>query len=286
MKTLLHLTLLLFLLLTAACKKDTAPVSKGVAIYMVGHNDDWQLFMGLDFLKDLGSGKKIILITTSSGCQESTYCNAREEGAIASIDYALDAKGVKGQPFIGNQQVGAYSIPYYKNGPVTAYFLRLPDGNADGEGFAALGKASMTKLYNGKIEQLVSTDSVNIYYNRQQLVKMLHLLVAETLEPTDFPVTLNIPDTLESANPSDHADHIVTAKLGLEAFGSNGWDTYAYTDYASAFMQANLSNEEFDEEWKLFSAYDTKVTEEMGFCTTCYSDIYYKFCWRLYKRKL
>src|SRR4051794_29066247 len=109
-----------------------------ISIYVVAHADDWQLFMQPNAFNDLVStGCKVVFIVTTAGDAgaNKTFWAAREEGMKSSIRFSL--KPLKElQESTGTKAYNFHNVNYWSVNNTTSYFLRLPDGGLDGNGFA------------------------------------------------------------------------------------------------------------------------------------------------------
>ncbi len=258
---------------------------KAAAIYVVAHHDDWHLFMGHDFLKDaMDTNLHVILIITTSGSDQHKYSMAREAGVMASINYALAFKNIAPNNTINYAKIDGRTIPTFRSGNITVFFLRIPDGNSDGKGFAALNNVSLTKLQNGEIHDIMSADSLNHFKNWEALAHFVKDIVEDEIDSRPLQ-SLHIPDTSKVINPADHPDHTASAYLALDAFNHAGGEHFLYQEYNTELLPANLSPHDSLEQQQFFNSYNDKVTQIMGFCTTCYSNSYQKWCGRLYKRQ-
>ena len=103
-------------------------------------------------------------------------------------------------------------------------------------------------------------------------------------EPCD--IYLHLPDTSSTYNPKDHPDHISTAQLALSAFENLKAHLIFYSQYQNEYLPQNLNGEDSLHQTEIFNAYDSTVTKGMGYCTTCYTDLYKKWCVRSYSRKI
>jgi hypothetical protein len=117
-------------------------------------------------------------------------------------------------------QVGTHSLRHWslRGMPnIQIMYLRLPDDLPSGRGHDANGGESLSKLYRKEIETLTSTDG-NTTYTHQEL-KELIAFILHARKPNDVGI-LNHKAAIPQGNsinaPSDHADHIVSAKLVMD----------------------------------------------------------------------
>ena len=104
-------------------------------------------------------------------------------------------------------------------------FMRLPDGNVDGSGFAAENYESLQKLYTGAIPQMTAVDGSSSY-TFGTLISTLSSLV------TSFaPDTLWTQDYAGSYGDGDHSDHHTVAYLTREVSRARTTTTHTLTGY-------------------------------------------------------
>ena len=114
---------------------------------------------------------------------------------------------------------------------ITLVFMRLPDGNIDGSGFASTGFTSLQKLYQGSIPQMTADDGSSSY-TLGALISTLSSLI------TSFkPDTIWTQDYVGTYGDGDHSDHHTVAYITREA--SRAWTSTTHTltgymDYTTA----------------------------------------------------
>jgi hypothetical protein len=154
----------LFLLICLWTAQTTSQAQ--VSLYFSGHEDDWELFMGIDAYNDMqalqyNSSDRVAIfhITHGDGYTGTWNMNAREDGAMNSVRFA--AGPVSGTPpsqsALSTTLVNGHNISYKTFGNVTVYFFRLPDGCGTIGG--CMGYGSLEGLYNGATIPLNSYDS-------------------------------------------------------------------------------------------------------------------------------
>lgn len=186
------------------------------AVYFSAHQDDFVLFMYPHRDVTSSDTNAVFIFMTAgdaglgSGPYYAPYYSARESGALRAIRFMADAtttytaSSQSKRVTINGHQINR---TVYKN--TTAFFLRLPDGNGDGEGFSGTGNASMQKLMTGRISSLKAVDGSTTYKGWNDLVQTLGAIVKSQAAGTPN-VWLDIPETDTAANPGDHSDHIAT----------------------------------------------------------------------------
>jgi hypothetical protein len=249
MKTLMPAVLVAILTLTATW----ALAASSTSFYVVAHEDDWQLFMGLNAALDVPSpDSKIVFVHTTAGDAglgmgtggtPVPYYIARENGALRAIRF-LANRGVVGagpNGVVSTVTINGKSLTRvaYKN--TVAYFLRLPDGNVNtGRGYPSTGNQSLLLLDLGAIPKISAIDGSAIYFGWADLVETLRgILLYEAHSSPD--VWINVPDTDPIINPGDHPDHIYTGIAMLDAIAPLPCVNAAlFAGYVSSTMPVNL----------------------------------------------
>jgi hypothetical protein len=255
-RALLRSFVILALLAPAAARAADAVTPGKVSFYFAAHEDDWQLFMNPNAFEDvLGGAAKTIFVHvtagddglgTGTGGRKYPYYLARENGAIDAIRFMADADRTpiadsKGQVTFNGHPI--YRIGYRNT---IGYFLRLPDGDASGAGFAGTGFQSLKRLANGNITTLTAIDGSTAYHGWDDLVATVRAIIK--FERAQAPlIQLNVAEPDPRINPSDHSDHLMTAHAALKAAANMECVRRAYyVDYASAKLPENLSAHERD----------------------------------------
>jgi hypothetical protein len=224
------------------------PFSKA-SFYFAAHEDDWQLFMNPSAFEDVATPttKAVFIHVTAgdaglgidAGGRKHPFYLARENGAETAIRFMADADGIPVAKSAGQMQLNAHPIArvMYKN--TVAYFLRLPDGNAEGCGYPKTGAQSLKRLASGQIATLSAIDGSTIYRSWDDLVATLRAILRYERAAR---VQINVAELDAQINPNDHSDHMMTAKAALEASAAlEGARRVHYIGYASSALPDNLN---------------------------------------------
>ena len=139
----------------------------------------------------------------------------------------------------------------YRN--TVSYFLRVPDGNIKGEGFADTGFQSLKRLHDGKIRSMTAVDGTTVYHGWDDVVRTVRAIV-ETERGRAPLVQINVAETDPAINPDDHADHLAVARAALDAVADMPCvRRVSYIDYASAKLPENLNAQQRDMESSVFA---------------------------------
>jgi len=238
-----------------------------VSFYVVAHADDWQLFMHPDVLMDLQSSAiKVIFIVSTAGDagMKDGYWQAREDGMKSSIRFCL-------APFTtctesgGLRNFGIHPVQYWSINHTISYFLRLPDGNLDGLGFAATRFQSLAKLGSGDIQFINAIDG-STGYDRGQLINTIESIITLESGPCSN-VHIHYINPEQDVNPNDHPDHAATGKAIEDLNLINKTTQYLYTGYSLASSQLHLTVAELFWKAGMLAVYEKAVYDGCGYST-------------------
>jgi len=198
-----------------------------VSFYFSAHEDDWQLFMNPAAFYDVRDGVKSVFVHvtagdgglgTANGGRKHPYYLAREHGAECAIRFMADSGEypAPAEPVAAQASFKGHPVRRVNYRNTAAYFLRLPDGSPEGTGYAETGYQSLTRLAEGQIATLTAIDGTTSYRGWGDLVATVRAIVDFERRQASA-VDLHVPELDPTLNPNDHADHVMTAKLALEA---------------------------------------------------------------------
>ncbi len=239
-----------------------------IAFYVVAHADDWQLFMQPNVYNDLiEPGIKVVFVITTAGDAgfEKTYWAAREEGSKSSLRFCLAplARIVESS---GTKEFNHHIINYWSGNNASCYFLRLPDGNLDGNGFTLYHYQSLSKFRSGQINTITSVDSSATYNSWSNFYNTIQTIIQlESQDLSDISINYLNPDI--RINPKDHIDHITTGQAVQEMAIIQGLRQALFSGYSISNVFNNL--QPADLFWKagMFAAYEKAVYDISGYST-------------------
>jgi hypothetical protein len=242
-----------------------------VSFYFAAHEDDWQLFMNPSAFEDVtgGAAKTVFVhvtagddgLGTGSGGLNKPYYLARENGALNAIRFMADADKIPIDDMPDPMTFNGHPVfrQSYRN--AVGYFLRLPDGDASGAGFAGTGFQSLKRLAAGDIATLSAIDGSTTYHGWGDLVATVRDILGYERGAASL-VQINVAETDSRINPADHSDHLMTAKAALDAAKNIGCVRRVYyVDYASSKLPENLNAPERDMESAVFAVTIAGVME-------------------------
>lgn len=252
--------------------------ARRVIFYIVAHADDWQLFMNPETFKDItASNSKVVIIVTTAGDagMKEIFWKAREEGMRSSILFCL-TPFASASSFTHSKTINGFSLNCYSVNNVVFYFLRLPDGGLDGNGFSSNGYQSLSKLRSCELSQLISLDGALCFQSWEQFCKTLEKIIIGECGNDDI-IQLKYLNPEESKNPHDHPDHKSTGQA-IMSFTKIRCCQSLFAGYGNSSTR-KLSLE--DVFWKagIFAAYEKIVFDLSGYCTLAENPaLYQKWC--------
>ena len=234
-----------------------------VSFYFAAHQDDWQLFMNPPAFRDVLDEKaRCVFVHVTAGdaglgvgCGGRKYplYLARENGAETAIRFMADANDrYPIDPTVSAISLAGHAIRRVSYRNTVAYFLRLPDGNPTGNGYAETGYQSLQRLAKGEVAELSAIDSTTLYRGWDDLTATLRSLIDLERE-RDLAVDFHIPDSDPANNPNEHADHILTAEAAFAAAKDLPARWVRHVGYASANLPDNLTVDDRDMKSAVYS---------------------------------
>jgi LmbE family N-acetylglucosaminyl deacetylase len=229
-------------------------------VFVVAHEDDWQLFMGDVAAKQLRAGDSVsfIYLTAGDDGRDSLYWRTRERAALLSTRVAIgrDASD-SAEVRCSMTTVLDHAVRQCVVANTKSYFLRLPDGKRNGMGFASNDYQSLRKLRGKKILVVNAVDGSATYNGWEDLTSTIGNIVGSNSSDRDVVVHANDPSI--AVNPHDHFDHRMTGLLVEDLRRTQPWKTQYYVGYAVATRAANRSTDEAREKTAIFLAYDKEM---------------------------
>src|ERR1700730_5895499 len=257
-------------------------------VFVVAHEDDWQLFMGDVVAKRIRAGHSVSFVYLTAGDygRDSLYWQTRERAALKSTRVAIgpdaaDSTAVR----CSTTEVLEHTIHKCMIANTESYFIRLPDGKRNGVGFARHDYQSLRKLRGKKIAAIVAVDGSAAYHGWQDLMVTMSNLIGTSSAATEIVVHANDPNV--AANPHDHFDHRMAGLLVDDLRKGQTWSTEYYAGYAVATRAANRSTDEAREKTAIFLAYDKEMmrVNKAGSASADHPAFYSECMRRTYARK-
>lgn len=231
-----------------------------VDVVIVAHADDWQVFMGDVIVDRIRAGRRVVFIYLTAGDdgRDSVYWQLREKAALQSTRIALavpESVPVR----CDTVRLDARAISRCVLGASLSYFLRLPDGNRNGNGFARNRFESLRKLRTKGIT-VHAIDGSETFASWQDLTTTVTRLVRMNIDSTrSADVVLHTTDPSVRTNPHDHYDHRMAGKLTENLLRATQLSGRYYVGYALATRSPNRTTKQRQEKLEVFEAYDREL---------------------------
>jgi len=236
--------------------------SDKVSFYFAAHEDDWQLFMNPSAFQDVidGTVRTVFVYVTAgdaglgSGAAGRKYplYLARENGARQAVRFMADASKMPDNDMVSTMSFNGHPIHRVSYQHTVSYFLRVPDGNPLGTGYAHTGFQSLQRLATGDNTTLTAIDGSTTYHGWRDLVDTVSAIISYERGQTGL-VKVNVAELDPRINPDDHSDHLMTAKAAIQAARLPCVRLLSYVDYASSKLPENLDAQQRDMESSVFA---------------------------------
>lgn len=228
-------------------------------VFVVAHQDDWQLFMMPDAFRAIDApGARAVFVHLTAGDAgrgaggeaATPYYLAREEGALRAVRFLYNAAepeagaGARMERSWVERAGKRLERIAYRNTAV--YFLRLPDGNGPGRGsgYETTGFQSLQRLKEGAIGEIRAVDGSAAYRGWGELTAALSALLEGERQAGER-VHLHVTEKDPAFNTPEHSDHIHAALAGeAAAAGARCLTLTRHDTYSTRGRPANLTSED------------------------------------------
>jgi len=265
---------LLFIVCSFLFSSGTLKAQQDVSYSIQAHEDDWQLFMNSKIVADLNATGKVVFITLTAGdagngdgaySAGNPFYLSRNMGSVYAAKFAADiTSGATPAPVptATIAVINGHNITKYVYGNTVNYFLRLPDGDFDGNGFPITGHKSLQKLKLGQITSLTSVENSATYTSWTDLTNTIKQIIL-TEKGTDNQVWMYTASLDNNVNPDDHSDHLYAAHAGQDAVSAMLWvGITEFIDYATSSMPDNLSVTDHENAAAIFNLSEWGIIEK------------------------
>jgi hypothetical protein len=196
------------------------PNATSGSIYFSAHPADTLLFQNPDLFHEFYVFKCITTVVFTSADRGiiGNFSNSLERGLEAAYSYMAGASTgekawIETRVKLNEKMVLSRSLKDMPN--VQIFYLRLPDGRTDGEGYDANEGESLKKLYRKKINTIAAIDGSEKY--TLESLKDLIAAVLKQRKACDIRV-LDFKTMVPEENEEcyDHTDHSVSARLVVD----------------------------------------------------------------------
>lgn len=229
-------------------------------LQIVAHEDDDLYFMTPALSDGIAAGEPswTIFLTAGDAGRTDGHWESRELGIRAAYSAMAGAPDVwTALPLVvEGRALAAYALAAAPQ--VVVVFLRLPDGNPSGTGYAVTGNESLRYLWELGPGTLIHSIDGAHQYTRADLIATLTAILRDRM-----PDVLRIQD-MTNYHGSDHSDHYHAGRFGFEAHLASGrrHRLRAYRAYNIDSQPVNLSPDEIaasDALITIYGAFDPGV---------------------------
>lgn len=257
-------------------------------VFLIAHQDDWQLFMGDVVFKGVRRGNHSIFVYLTAGDENHTteYWRTRERAALKSTRIAAAAPDTA-TVTCASVRVLTHAIQRCTIANTTSYFLRLPDGGRDGSGFAHNAFQSLRKLRSTRISAIGAVDTTATYSGWSDLIATVEEIIRRE-RIAGSPITVHANDPNAAVNPGDHSDHQLAGLVATAMRTRAPAEVIYYVGYALAARPDNRTRAQTREKSALFLAYDREMLiANRAWSTYAERPRFYSMCMlRTYARKV
>ncbi len=248
---------------------SAATTCNGTTLSVVAHMDDDLLFLSPDIDNMIAGGRcvRTVVLTAGDAGESSTYWLGREAGGRAAYNVLLGVPTSTGWT-TGDAGIAGHPITLFTSNAdsrVSLAFLRLPDGDGDGAGFASTGNQSLQKLYQGSISSISAIDGSTSYTKASLTTTIRQLMSSFGAD------TILTQDWVGSFGDVDHSDHHAAAYFTREAHQgySAPHTAYSYEDYETWGLPQNVFGAELAKKSSAFYAYGAHDAATCSSAATC-----------------
>jgi LmbE family N-acetylglucosaminyl deacetylase len=239
--------------LEGVADNTNASAADRATLNIVAHEDDDLLFLSPDLLHAIQAGRNVrtIFLTAGDSGTGADHWQSRESGVQAA--YAQMC-GVANSWIQADAGIAEHPIPVFMlsgHPSVSVAFMRLPDGNIDGSGFASTNHKSLQHLWVGSISTIDAVDGSSSY-SKATLISTLTGLMS-SFQPDQ----INTQDFVGTYGDGDHSDHHSVAYLVQAAVQqyTTPYILTGYEGYTTSFRLANITGVDLTAKQDAFYAY-------------------------------
>lgn len=236
----------------------SSSTSTNASVFVVAHQDDWQLFMGSRAYDNVQRFRRAVFIVVTAGQGDQAaedWWKARELGCVTSVRTAANPQNIKmTEPEFVKVTVRGHQLTasYYRN--TVTYFLRLPDGGGRGQGFSSCNFQTLNKLKAGQGGPLRAIDGNDKYNSWSDLTNTVRAIIQREVRP-NWTLWVHSPNPDDKVNANDHPDHLNAGIIAEQATRYIECRRLLYNGYGNAQRPINLSAVQKNNQTAMFAAY-------------------------------
>ena len=223
-----------------ALKAVPAFAGRAAVLNFVAHPDDDLLFLSPDLLHAIQAGGNLrtVYLTAGDAGLHASYWQDRESGVQAA--YA-EMAGVANSWTQSDAGVAGHPIPVFTltdQRNVSLAFIRLPDGDVNGSGFASNGYQSLQDVWTGSIATIEAVDRSSGYTLSTLTSTLAYFITSFQAEQ------VNTLDYRRTYGDGDHSDHHTVGYLTRSAIAhcNSSVAFIGYEGYPVIPLPANVSD--------------------------------------------
>lgn len=238
----------------------SCPTGKSI-MNIVAHQDDDLLFMNPDTLHSLQAGDCIrtVYLTAGDAGLTQTYWLGREQGSQAAYSTMESSQNLWVTRIVQISDKAYLNVSHPRSDyKVSLIFVRLPDGNMQGQGFSQYFDESLAKLESGRINVVNSVDNQSAYTKDQLIDALVQLMRAYGVDE------IRTQSNYLSKQYPDHSDHMAVSRLAQASYKKylqNSFDNTVtipisyYVGYPERELPPNVIGSDFIATEATFLAY-------------------------------
>lgn len=229
---------------------------------IVAHQDDDLLFMNPDLASSIKAGycvRTVYITAGDAGSSGQFYWLSREQGSQAAYSQMIGISEIWVERIVklANNQYISVANPR-GNSKISLIYMRLPDGNVNGQGFPATHFESLAKLEGGSVASIEAVYSGSTYGASQLRTAISNIM--HTYQPTEIRTQANYTTGLST----DHSDHMAVNRYVTQAYSQYEKDQYDnklvipikyYQGYTIHDFPENVAGDVLAEKESIFFAY-------------------------------
>lgn len=229
------------------------------------HYDDDLIFANPALQDAMAAGDCIrtVFVTASDAGRGAGYSEKRELGILRAYNVMRGEQGFWSEKPVTLLSGAVLSQWSPDDDPdITVSFLRLPDGNMNGEGFAATGNTSLSKLLTGAIPALWPIDGAPAISSETVTASLAEAIQAYHATR----LITHVPSTAAEWTAGDHPDHAAVGTYVRAAWNRIGYPAgqvlYAI-GYPSSSLPANVAGDLLSRKlapYRVYASQDSVVT--------------------------
>lgn len=237
---------------------------------IVAHEDDDLLFINPEIIRNLRQHNcvRTVYMTAGDDGRGADYLRLRELGSEAAYDVMLgNKKPWEYHPLTMLDGTVVMTANPESNPNVSLIFLRLPDGNFDGSGFARTDNQSLLRLQTGELAKLMSVDGQANYDSAKLIDTLVMLMQRYSVRRINTQANDGGRDIADHSDHTATSDYVTAAAMGYAKLAhlKTAQIIHYYMGYPIRGMNSNLRPVDASLKSAAFFAY---AIDDAGVCTS------------------